>query len=215
VGAITMYGLSQLVIPNVRFLVIQTALRDYTKNPPPPHSVIFPQVEVLHISSVHSHISCIVAPKLKTMCLQIQVLKKSDANVILQDVFDGHPQMLKPDDLSVSALAHDKYFIAMLKKLKDIKSLTLILQDQPKKALFDALKKPTFVPALTRFTLDLHSTTERNLERRQKYVRERMEEVRAAPVRKGLTWLSAKWAGSEEVFVKCEKCSAKITEVSS
>lgn len=208
VGAITMHGLSQLVIPRVRFLVIQTALRDYVKDTPAPHSVIFPEVEVLHISSIHSHIACIVAPKLQTLCLQVQVLKKADANGILDRVFDGHPTMLTPKNLSLSSLAHDKYIISVLKKQSQLEIVTLIMQDLPKKALFEALKKPTVLPRLSSFTLELQSNADKGLEKRQRFITERMEEVKAAPARQRLNWLSTKWNGVDQIFVQCEVCGS-------
>jgi len=208
VGAITMFGLSKLIIPHVRFLVIQTALRDYTKPAPPPHSIVLPEVQVLHVSTVHPHISAIVAPNLKTFCLQIQVLKKSDASGILQGVFDDHPRMLRPEHLSVNLLAHDKHIISTLRKLKDLKTLTLTLQDHPKKALFDGLKKSTLVPNLTGLTLDLQSSVDKSVDKRQRYIAERMEEVKAARARVGkLSWLSVKWNGVEQVFVQCDMCN--------
>jgi hypothetical protein len=209
-GAITMHGLSLLRIPNVRFLVIQTALRDYGSATPPLHSVMFPELEVLHIAAVHTDIGCIVAPKLQTLCLQVQALKRHDANHIVMTLFDNHDLMWRPRNLSISAPVHDKHLVSVLKRLPGLESLTLTLQDLPKNTLFTALRRPRVVPKLQNLTLDFNSMGAADRERKE-IISPKIQDI-ARSRQKGsvpLQWFSWKWGITEEIVIQktvCPQC---------
>lgn len=206
-GAITMNGLSLLRIPHIRFLVIQTALRDHAFVTPPLHSVIFPELEVLHIAAVHTDIGCIVAPNLQTLCLQIQALKRHDANHIIMTLFDNHDLMWRPRNLSISAPVHDKHLVSVLKRLPGVESLTLTLQDMPKNTLFAALRRHRVLPKLQSLSLDFHAMGAGDRERKE-LISPKIQDIAQSRQKAGvpLQWFSWKWGIAEEVVVRKDFC---------
>jgi hypothetical protein len=123
----------------LKYFVLQTALRDYSAPAHPQHSILLPKVEVFHVSTLHSTVSALALPKLITLNLHIQALKRNDANAVLSTIFQGQEGMWVPRQLTINSPAHDKYILAALKQLPGLENLNLIVQDAPAKKFWDAL----------------------------------------------------------------------------
>ncbi|PVG03726.1 hypothetical protein CPB86DRAFT_778813 [Serendipita vermifera] len=202
-GGITMSGLSQLNLQAIRFMVIQTTLRDYPYAPPAPHSIPLPNLEVLHIATTHDAVSAIAAPKLVTLCLQIHALRRNDANEIINSIFDGHEQMMKPENLSLNAPAHSKHVAAMLKKIPELKGLTLTLQELPTAGFYSMLKakKSANLKNLRALTLDFPSMGSAADE----IVLKTKQEVSEIVAARNLESYTCKF-GDAVVFSSCRQC---------
>ncbi|CCA75143.1 hypothetical protein PIIN_09127 [Serendipita indica DSM 11827] len=155
VGAIAMSGLQELQIPNVKFLVIQSALPDSARQEPvPAHSIRLPNLQVFHVAASHSEILAISAPELHTLCLQVSVLKRADADRVVSSIFHGDEGMWTPKTLSINAPIHDKHYETLYRRLPDLETLTVTLGDKPSETFYKTLKKRGILPKLLRFTID-------------------------------------------------------------
>ncbi|CCA72105.1 hypothetical protein PIIN_06041 [Serendipita indica DSM 11827] len=158
VGAIAMSGLQELQIPNVKFLVIQSALPDSARQEPvPAHSIRLPNLQVFHVAASHSEITAISAPELHTLCLQVSVLKRADADRVVSSIFHGGEGMWTPKTLSINAPIHDKHYETLYRRLPDLETLTVTLADKPSETFYKTLKKRGILPHLLRLTLDFYA----------------------------------------------------------
>ncbi|CAG7851896.1 SubName: Full=Uncharacterized protein {ECO:0000313/EMBL:CCA72101.1} [Serendipita indica DSM 11827] len=158
VGAIAMSGLQELQIPNVKFLVIQSALPDSARQTPvPAHSIRLPNLQVFHVAASHSEIIAISAPELHTLCLQVSVLKRADADRVVSSIFHGDEGMWTPKTLSINAPIHDKHYETLYRRLPDLETLTVTLGDKPSETFYKTLKKRGILPHLLRLTLDFYA----------------------------------------------------------
>ncbi|CCA70393.1 hypothetical protein PIIN_04332 [Serendipita indica DSM 11827] len=173
VGLITMNALSMLKLPVLHTLFIDSVRNEYSDAPPPPHSIVLPQLKVFHLLTVMPTAAAIRAPKLETFHLSIQTVKQTDADNVLRAIFDGSEGMLQPKHLSISAPAHDKHLLNVLKLQPNLISLSLDQQAQYSKSFFRELTpstrharsffgagsikpaKPVLVPKLRSLTMDM------------------------------------------------------------
>jgi hypothetical protein len=210
-GGITMSGLSKLNLSHIQYLTIRSTLANNWSLLPPPHSVELPSLQVLHISTINPTIQTLFAPKLETLCLSIPTLKQADANDILQSVFDGHEQMLKPRDLTIQAPIHEIHLLDALKSLPDLHTLTLDHEFTPTKVFFRALTPPSsnsrnlfqslqkpyrLCRKLRNLSLDFYPAS--NHEYVKKMLGTLIEKRKASPDCLDLRSVTVKWSDSKE-----------------
>jgi hypothetical protein len=71
VGVISMETLRNLKLPALHSMVIHTVQGSYPISAPDPHTLVLKELRILPVTTVNPSVSCIVVPKLETLCLGI------------------------------------------------------------------------------------------------------------------------------------------------
>ena len=129
VGRISMNTLSRFHLPQLQTLTIGSVHKVYPSPSPSLCSLLLPSLKVLQIETINPSIACISAPQLETLCLSIPALKQSAANHVLDSIFHGGDEMLRPKRLALGGPVHDKHLISALKSMGD-KLVSLKLDSQ-------------------------------------------------------------------------------------
>ncbi|KAG8826844.1 hypothetical protein FRC19_007176 [Serendipita sp. 401] len=183
VGLISMGTLNKLKLNNLHSLVIDCIQTDYPNPSPAPHSIVIPELKVLHLATVSPTAAAMAAPKIETVCLNIPTLKSTDADSVIRELLSGAEGMLKPKHLTITAPVHDKHLLNALRHLPDLISLQLDHQVPFSKMFFREMTpavslsrsralfgrgkkttKPPLLPKLRALVLDLHKIPTDNLQ---------------------------------------------------
>ncbi|KAG8820910.1 hypothetical protein FRC17_009987 [Serendipita sp. 399] len=183
VGLISMGTLNKLRLDMLHSLVIDCIQTDYPLPSPAPHSIVIPELKVLHLATVSPTAAAMAAPKIETVCLNIPTLKSADADSVIKELLNGAEGMLKPKHLTITAPVHDKHLLNSLRHLPDLISLQLDHQVpfskmffremtpavslSKSRALFGRGKKTSkqpLLPKLRALVLDLHKISMDNLQ---------------------------------------------------
>ncbi|KAG8753670.1 hypothetical protein FRC14_005825 [Serendipita sp. 396] len=205
-GALRMSVLRRIPLQNLRFLVIQSALRECAgslkeipnqpSEAPPyePYSLLLPNLETLHVGTTHSQINLLRLPKLRTLHLQIQALQRSSASSILAEIFPSDPSntnIWRPKSLNLNASVHDKALVGMIEVIGfNLEAMTLTM-DKLSRRLLVALRKRGSLPNLLRLTFELSALSKAT----DNDISTKMTELSVSRKKQGLefAWLSCKW----------------------